>query len=73
MDGNLMRTVYKEHDKLTRHQDIATRSMLAQQLILDTTGKLESMNQSVGYNHDAGIEFSQEIKTEAEKLDQLPQ
>ncbi|KAI5203934.1 hypothetical protein E4T39_03850 [Aureobasidium subglaciale] len=49
--------------------DIITRSMLAQQLILDTTGKLESMNQSVGYNDDAGIQFSDEIKTEARKLD----
>lgn len=43
--------------------------MLAQQLILDTTGKLESMNQSVGYNDDAGIQFSDEIKVEARKLD----
>lgn len=48
------------------------RSMLAQQLILDTTGRLESMNQSVGYNDDAGIQFSAEIKAEAEKLDDLP-
>lgn len=54
---------------LTRGQDIQMRSMLAQQLILDTTGRLESMNQSVGYNHDAGISFSEEIKAEAEKLD----
>lgn len=49
------------------------RSMLAQQLILDTTGRLESMNQSVGYNDDDGIEFSSEIKAEAEKLDDLPE
>ncbi|CAD0086713.1 unnamed protein product, partial [Aureobasidium vineae] len=41
-------------------------------LILDTTGRLESMNQSVGYNDDAGIQFSADIKAEAEKLDDLP-
>ncbi|KAI4716737.1 hypothetical protein E4T48_07075 [Aureobasidium sp. EXF-10727] len=52
--------------------DISMRSMLAQQLILDTTGRLESMNQSVGYNDDAGIQFSAEIKAEARKLDDLP-
>lgn len=60
------------HEMLTEDQDLMTRSMLAQQLILDTTGRLESMNQSVGYNDDAGIEFSAEIKAEAEKLDDLP-
>ncbi|THZ66446.1 hypothetical protein D6C88_08242 [Aureobasidium pullulans] len=69
----LVATVNPRNPSGEAWMDIATRSMLAQQLILDTTGKLESMNQSVGYNHDAGIEFSQEIKTEAEKLDQLPQ
>lgn len=55
---------------LTRGKDIQMRSMLAQQLILDTTGRLEQMNQSVGYNHDAGISFSEEIKAEARKLDE---
>ena len=55
------------------YQDIVTRALLARELVLDTSGKLESMNRSVGYNDDGGIDFSTEIKGEAEKLDDLPE
>ncbi|KAI4795046.1 hypothetical protein E4T44_12419 [Aureobasidium sp. EXF-8845] len=68
----LIATVNPRNPSGEAFMDIATRSMLAQQLILDTTGRLESMNRSVGYNHDAGVSFSDEVKAEAQKLDDLP-
>lgn len=46
------------------------RCVLAKELILDHTGKLEQMNRATGYNDDAGIEFGEEIEAEAAKLDE---
>lgn len=52
--------------------DILSRCALAKMLILDTTGKLNAMNRSVGYNADEGVEFTEEIKEEAQNLENLP-
>jgi hypothetical protein len=53
--------------------DILSRCTLSKMLILDTTGKLNAMNRSVGYNDDEGIEFTEEIKNEAQNLGNVPQ
>jgi ribosomal protein S6E (S10) len=49
--------------------DVFTRTMMAQQLILDETGKLEGGNRSIGYNDDHGVEFTEEIKALAKQLE----
>ncbi|KAI5267774.1 hypothetical protein E4T47_07934 [Aureobasidium subglaciale] len=51
-------------------KDVILRCVLAKELILDKTGKLEQMNRDTGYNDDAGIDFGEEIETEALKLDE---
>ncbi|TIA57663.1 hypothetical protein D6C77_06001 [Aureobasidium pullulans] len=51
-------------------KDVILRCVLAKELILDHTGKLEQMNRATGYNDDAGIEFGEEIEAEAAKLDE---
>ncbi|THY61962.1 hypothetical protein D6C97_03328 [Aureobasidium pullulans] len=51
-------------------KDVVLRCVLAKELILDHTGKLEQMNRATGYNDDAGIEFGEEIEAEAAKLDE---
>lgn len=52
-------------------EDVLQRAVMAQMLCLDETGKLEAGNASVGYNDDAGVDFGDEIKTAAAKLDGL--
>lgn len=49
-------------------KDVQMRAMMSQMLIKDTTGQLERMNNSVGYNDDAGIEFGDEILRAADEL-----
>lgn len=48
--------------------DIKGRTVMGVMLIKDTTGRLDSMNQSVGYNHDHGIEFGPEILSLADEM-----
>ncbi|KAF1829057.1 hypothetical protein BDW02DRAFT_643106 [Decorospora gaudefroyi] len=48
---------------------LVARTSHTKQLILDTTGKLEAMNASVGYSDDGGIEFGDEILALAATLD----
>jgi hypothetical protein len=48
--------------------DIVGRSAMAQELMTDTTGQLESMNASVGYSDDGGVEFGDEILELAKEL-----
>ncbi|KAL6708265.1 hypothetical protein ACN47E_003189 [Coniothyrium glycines] len=53
-------------------QDVISRAGLAESLIIDNTGKLESMNASTGYSDDEGVDFTDEIRTLALKLTDLP-
>ena len=53
--------------------DVFGRASIAKTLILDDTGKLEQMNASVGYSHNEDVDSGDEIKTEAQKLDELPE
>ncbi|KAF2119456.1 hypothetical protein BDV96DRAFT_596175 [Lophiotrema nucula] len=54
-------------------EDVLERTEAAQSLILDPTGNmLKSMNASVGYADDVGVEFSEEIEAMAKELDQPP-
>lgn len=53
--------------------DIVGRAAMAKGLTLDTKGKLEAMNVSVGYSDDAGVDFGDEVKRLAERLDELPE
>lgn len=48
--------------------DVQSRAMMAQMLIKDTTGKLDAMNASVGYNHDAGVTFGGEVERSIDGL-----
>lgn len=50
--------------------DVFGRALMAETLVLDDTGKLEQMNVSVGHNHDAGVNFGDQIRREARKLDE---
>lgn len=52
--------------------DVVGRAAMAKSLMLDDTGKLEAMNMSVGYSDDDGVEFGDEIKELAQKLDEFP-
>ncbi|KAF3007631.1 hypothetical protein E8E13_008364 [Curvularia kusanoi] len=54
-------------------EDIVGRGAMAKSLIQDETGKLEAMNASVGYSHDEGVEFTDEIKTAAVRLMDIPE
>ncbi|KAF2660957.1 hypothetical protein K491DRAFT_687773 [Lophiostoma macrostomum CBS 122681] len=51
--------------------DVTTRTLMAHELMLDETGKLEAGNRSIGYNDDHGVEFTDEIKTLAKELEGL--
>ncbi|ORY08768.1 hypothetical protein BCR34DRAFT_603293 [Clohesyomyces aquaticus] len=51
--------------------DVIGRSSVAMGLMLDETGMLEAGNASVGYRDDAGVEFTDEIKELAVKLEDL--
>jgi hypothetical protein len=53
--------------------DVITRTAMAQDLTLDTTGKLEAMNASVNYYDDEGVDFGNEIKELARTLLPLPE
>ncbi|KAJ4369651.1 hypothetical protein N0V83_005413 [Neocucurbitaria cava] len=53
--------------------DIVGRATMARGLTLDTEGQLEAMNASVGYSDDAGVDFGEEIKRLAARLDELPE
>jgi len=53
-------------------EDVIERTSTAKGLILDTTGRLNAMNAMVGYSDDDGVEFTDEIRAVADKLDQLP-
>lgn len=44
---------------------------MSNMLIKDTTGKLEAMNASAGYNHDAGVEFGKEVEDTSQELERL--
>jgi len=47
--------------------DAVGRSMLANSLIHDTSGKLKAMNGQVGHNDDEGVGFTDEIKQAAKE------
>jgi len=49
-------------------KDVVSRTMMSNMLIKDRSGKLEAMNASSGHNHDAGIEFGQEVESTSEEL-----
>ncbi|GAB7345772.1 hypothetical protein MBLNU457_4039t1 [Dothideomycetes sp. NU457] len=51
--------------------NLASRTMHSHVLIMDKTGLLEKMNKSVGYNHDAGVEFGKEIEDASMELKRL--
>lgn len=53
--------------------DVVGSAVMTKVLILDDTGKLEEMNASVGYHHDTGVDFGDEVKSEAAQLDELPE
>lgn len=52
--------------------NLLMRILVSKKLILDTTGKLEAMDRATGYNDDAGVDFTPQIRAEAERLDDLP-
>jgi hypothetical protein len=52
--------------------DVNSRSAMASNLMLDTTGKLERGNAFEGYHDDKGVEFGDEVKALAKKLVELP-
>lgn len=52
--------------------DIIGRASMAQSLINDDSGQLETMNRNTGYNDDRGVEFTPEIKALAMKLLSVP-
>lgn len=62
------------HDPLSSpmFSDVVGRSVQAKMLIIDETGRLEKTNASIGYKDDGGVEFTDEIKAVANKLDELP-
>lgn len=45
----------------TAWTDVQGRSMMAQVLMTDSTGKLEAMNRQMGYKDDAGVEFGEQV------------
>lgn len=53
-------------------RDVLGRTVMAQSLIIDDTGKLETMNQQTGYRDDAGVDFTEEIKLLANQMTQVP-
>ncbi|KAK5744269.1 hypothetical protein LTS12_023541 [Elasticomyces elasticus] len=59
-------------DSSPMFRDVFSRAVTAKMYILDTTGKLERANASVGYSDDDGVEFTDEVKALAETLDEIP-
>lgn len=48
--------------------DVKSGVITAQELIKDTTGKLEAISQAAGHNHDQGVEFGPEVLAAADAL-----
>jgi hypothetical protein len=53
-------------------QDVIGRAVQAKMLTIDDTGMLKKLNASAQYKDDDGVEFTDEIKNLAGKLDDFP-
>lgn len=53
-------------------EEVVGRASMAKYSFLDTKGKVEAMNASVGYRDDASVDFGDEIRALAETLEDLP-